>query len=113
MTDIQGRTIHADGSVIPLTAKPADLMDVKSKSFQVNSIMLTLPNVEVGSILEYRLKVRAPDHYYSQPTWDIQQPYFVHKAHYSFHLYLAPGNVHSRTQWDHRQSLDVFQYAHR
>jgi hypothetical protein len=91
VTDIQGRTIHADGSVIPLTSKPADLMDVKSKSFQVNSVVFTLPNVEVGSILEYRLKVRAPDHYYSQPTWDIQQPYFVHKAHYSFHPYLAPG----------------------
>src|SRR5580700_5758165 len=28
--DIQGRTIHPDGTVIPLTAKPSDLTDVKT-----------------------------------------------------------------------------------
>ena len=55
VTDIQGRTIHPDGTVIPLAAKPADLMDFKAKDFQRNSVVFTLPNVEVGSILDYRL----------------------------------------------------------
>jgi uncharacterized protein DUF3857/transglutaminase superfamily protein len=91
VTDVQGRTIHSDGTVIPLTAKPADLMDVKAKYFQVNSVVITLPDVQVGSILEYRLKIRSPDHSYSQPTWNIQQKYYVHKAHYSYHPFLAPG----------------------
>src|SRR4029078_11144424 len=31
IADIKGRTIHSDGTVIPLTAKPSDLMDVKTK----------------------------------------------------------------------------------
>lgn len=31
---VEGRTIHADGTVIPLTATPDDLMDVKTKNFQ-------------------------------------------------------------------------------
>ena len=31
VTEVQGRTIHSDGTVIPLTAKPADLMDYKAK----------------------------------------------------------------------------------
>jgi hypothetical protein len=93
VTDIQGRTIHADGTVVPLTAKPADLMDLKlNKSIQINTVVFTLPAVEVGSILEYRLKVRSPDYRISEPTWEIQQTYFVHKAHYSFHPYLAPGH---------------------
>lgn len=84
VTDIQGRTIHRDGAVIPLTAKPSDLTDVKTKAFQVNTMVFTLPSVEVGSILEYRLQIRYDDGAVSAPTWDIQQPYFVHKAHYAF-----------------------------
>lgn len=84
VTDIRGRTIHADGTVIPLTAKPSDLMDVKTKSFQVNDMVFTLPAVEVGSILEYKLELRYDDDMVSSPYWDVQQPYFVHKAHYFF-----------------------------
>jgi hypothetical protein len=84
VTDIQGRTIHRDGTVIQLTAKPSDLTDVKTKDFQINSMVFTLPSVEVSSILEYRLQIRYEDDTVSSPTWDIQQEYFVHKAHYVF-----------------------------
>jgi hypothetical protein len=84
VTDIQGRTIHPDGTIVPLTAKPSDLTDVKTKAFQVNTMVFTLPSVEVGSILEYRLQLRYDDGSVSSPTWEIQQPYFVHRAHYSF-----------------------------
>lgn len=84
VTDIQGRTIHRDGTIVPLTAKPSDLTDIKTKDFQVNSMVFTLPSVEVGSILEYRLQKRYDDATVSSPMWEIQQPYFVHKAHYFF-----------------------------
>ncbi|HKD59632.1 MAG TPA: DUF3857 domain-containing protein [Terracidiphilus sp.] len=84
VADIQGRTIHSDGTIIPLTAKPSDLTDVKTKEFQYNTKVFTLPNVEVGSILEYRLQIRYDDNVVSSPTWDVQQPYFIHKAHYVF-----------------------------
>ena len=65
-------------------AKPSDLTDVKTAAFQVNTMVFTLPSVEVGSILEYRLQIRYDDGTVSSPTWEIQQPYFVHKAHYAF-----------------------------
>ena len=84
VTDVQGRTIHRDGSVFPLTTKPSDLTDVKTKNYQANTVVFTLPNVEVGSILEYRLQLRYDDNTVSSPTWDVQQPYYVHKAHYLF-----------------------------
>ena len=84
VTDIKGRTIHSDGTIIPLTTKPSDLMEFKTKTFQINQMVFTLPNVEVGSILEYRLQIRYDDNWVSAPTWDIQQPFFVHKAHYFF-----------------------------
>lgn len=88
IAQIEGRTIHADGTVVPLTVKPSDLMAYKTKSFQENAVVFTLPSVEVGSILEYRLKFQRDDNWSFLPTWQIQKPYFIHKAHYSF----RPGN---------------------
>jgi hypothetical protein len=81
---IRGRTIHADGTVIPLTAKPSDLVDVKAKDYQMNKMVFTLPDAQVGSILEYRLELQYDDSVVMSPNWKIQQPYFVHKAHYFF-----------------------------
>ena len=93
VTDIQGRTIHVDGTVVPLTAKPTDLLDIKSSAHQANTMVFTLPSVEVGSILEYRLDLDYGDRAVSAPTWRIQQPYFVHKAHYMFNP-AVPGLMH-------------------
>jgi hypothetical protein len=84
VTDIKGRTIHADGTIYPLTTKPTDLVDVKNSAYQINRMVFTLPNAEVGCILEYQLQLRYDDNTVSSPTWHIQQPYFVHKAHYMF-----------------------------
>ncbi|HTW78208.1 MAG TPA: DUF3857 domain-containing protein [Terracidiphilus sp.] len=84
LTDIQGRTIHPDGTIIPLTTKPEDLVDFKTRKFQEDSAVFTLPSVEVGSIIEYRLKIQREDGMLAPPYWDIQQPYFVHQEHFSF-----------------------------
>ncbi|KAA6456000.1 DUF3857 domain-containing protein [Acidobacteria bacterium AB60] len=112
VTDIKGRTIHADGTVIPLTAKPTDLVEVKTKGFQVNTMVFTLPNVEVGSILEYRLQLRYEDNWVSSPTWDVMQPYFVHKAHYFFnpshsgYITNSRGQNLNRLMWALRAGKD-------
>ena len=82
--DIQGRTIHPDGTVINMTTKPSDLMAVKVGDTQINTMVFTLPDVTVGSILEYRLDIQYEDNMVSAPDWIVQQPYFVHKAHYEF-----------------------------
>ncbi|HEX4031571.1 MAG TPA: DUF3857 and transglutaminase domain-containing protein [Terracidiphilus sp.] len=84
VTDIKARTIHSDGTVIPLEGKPEDLLSVKRGDFQVGRKVFTLPSVEVGSVIEYSYDIRYDDNHFSSPTWDIQKPYFVHKAHYQF-----------------------------
>jgi len=83
ITDIQGRTIHADGTLVPLIDTPSDLMDYKTKDAQYNNLVFTLPSVEVGSIVEYRCTIKYLTGVYP-PTWMIQQPYFVRKVHYAF-----------------------------
>ncbi len=94
--DIKARTIHADGTVIPLAGKPEDLlaakMSTKDGGAQVNRKVFNLPSVEVGSILEYFYKLRYDDYRFSSPFWEIQHQYFVHKARYSFtpaHAFLS------------------------
>src|SRR5947209_47929 len=83
LPEVQARTIHADGTVVPMTEPPTDLVDVKTKSYQVDTLVFTLPSAEVGSILEYRVKEKFSDGV-DDPTWMIQQAQFVHKAHFSF-----------------------------
>jgi hypothetical protein len=93
IADVEGRTIHADGAIFPLTEKPAVLEDFKIKGFQHNELVVTLPNVAVGSILEYRVRVKYL-HGTVVPTWMIQQSHFVHKAHYVYkviQVYNTPG----------------------
>ncbi len=89
VTDIKARTIHADGTIIPLEGKPEDLLVAKTSQFQINRKVFNLPSVEVGSILEYTYKIRYDDNHFSSPRWEIQQPYFIHEAHYLFNPFAA------------------------
>lgn len=108
VTDIRGRTIHSDGTVIPLTVKPEDLLSEKSGQTQFGRVVFTLPSVEVGSILEYRYELEYGDNEYSSPLWEIQRPYFVHSAHYQFTPFKAfmpngtPDTTTSRYLTDER-----------
>src|ERR1700761_3588968 len=57
ITDIKARTIHSDGTVIPVDVKPSDLLmslNSRNSGVRLNKMVFTLPSVEVGSILEYR-----------------------------------------------------------
>ncbi len=81
---LKGRTIHADGTVIPLTAKPSDLMDVKVQGYQRNKVVFTLPDAQVGSILEYRLNLQYDEDTLMSADWSVQQDYPVMRAHYFF-----------------------------
>ena len=102
---IEGRTIHADGTVIPLAGKASDLLVYKNHNNHVHAAVFNLPSVEVGSILEYKwilpitggnvtgVADQADEGYYSAamagmvPDWDVQQPIYVHKAHFYWNPY--------------------------
>jgi Domain of Unknown Function with PDB structure (DUF3857) len=97
VSDIKARTIHSDGSVIPLEGKGDDLLELKTGDAQFGRKVFTLPGVEVGSILEYRYQIHYDDSHYSSPKWQIQRHYFIHQAHYSFKPFKAfmwsQGNI--------------------
>ena len=84
ITAIKGRTIHSDGTVIPLSGKPEDLLVARAGDTTIGGKVFTLPSVEVGSILEYSYQLQYEDGHISEPRWRLQYPYFVHKEHYAF-----------------------------
>lgn len=98
---VVGRTIHPDGTIVPLSVKPEDLMNYKSKYFQEDTLVFTLPDVEVGSILEYRLRIK---HNYGvlAPRWELQSGYFTHKEHFQFNI----DSLQGRLQDSHGKILD-------
>ncbi len=82
--DVKGRTIHSDGTVIPFTGKPIEKLVLKEGNKKVMTKVFSLPDVQVGSIIEYEYVLSYEDNIASSPRWYIQQPLFVHKAHYHF-----------------------------
>lgn len=82
VTDVAGRTIHSDGTVIPFTGKPYQRTVVKEQGAQATETVFTLPDVEVGSIIEYRFKYRIPDDWVQPPRWLVQKDLFVRSGHF-------------------------------
>ncbi|MDQ2832669.1 MAG: DUF3857 and transglutaminase domain-containing protein [Acidobacteriota bacterium] len=80
--NVEGRTIHADGTVIPFTGKPYDKLVEKTHGLKFMEKVFTLPDVAVGSIIEYRYKIRYGDNYFIAPSWYIQSNLFTRKSHY-------------------------------
>jgi hypothetical protein len=86
---IIGRTIHPDGTIIPFTGKPylktIDKMSNDYGTVKFQSMVFTLPDVEVGSIIEYRYNTRISDHTYEAPEWYIQGELYVKSAHFAWY----------------------------
>ncbi len=90
IVDIKGRTIHPDGTIVPLAGKPDDLLSEKVGDEQIKRKVFTMPSVEVGSILEYRYTISYGDDcdngkcFFVPPDWELQKAHFIHKAHFVF-----------------------------
>lgn len=78
---VEGRTIHADGTIIPFTGKPYDKELVSYGGFTRMQKVFSMPDVQVGSILEFRAQVTS---FYGAVGWYIQQPLFVRTGHFHY-----------------------------
>lgn len=83
--DIQGRTIHPDGTIVPFTGKPYLKSIEKTKGIKVQARVFTLPDVTIGSIIEYRYATRIDDYHYAPPDWFIQGELYVKSAHFMWY----------------------------
>ena len=81
---ISGRTVHADGSIVPFQGKPFDKVVEKGHGVRVHVKSFTLPDVQVGSIIEYRYSVRYADNVVTFPEWTVQEDLFQKRAKFRF-----------------------------
>jgi hypothetical protein len=106
--DVSGRTIHSDGTITPFTGKPFDKVLLRRRErgreerYQVKTF--TLPDVQVGSIIEYRYHKSYDDHSFYAPEWEVQTELFQKKVsfkfiHFAGLLQLAHDRVGNGVAW--------------
>jgi hypothetical protein len=81
---VEGRTIHSDGTVIPFSGKPYQKMLQQGGKEKYKATVFTLPDVQVGSILEYRYLLSYESKLVLSPRWYLQGALYIRKAHFQF-----------------------------
>jgi Domain of Unknown Function with PDB structure (DUF3857) len=84
VAEVEGRTIHSDGTVIPFTGKPYQKLVERSGKEKYKATVFTLPDVQVGSILEYRYSLTYESNLVVSPRWYLQGALYTRKAHFYF-----------------------------
>ena len=69
--DVKGRTISPTGAITPFEGKPFDTTVLKGKGLKVKAKSFALPDVQVGSIIEYRY-TEYWDFWLLAPHWILQ-----------------------------------------
>jgi len=83
--DIKARTIRPDGTIVDFDGKALDKEIVKARGFKYSAKTFALPDVQPGSIIEYRY---ASDlRYLHNSQWKLSQDLFTKHARFSLKRY--------------------------
>jgi hypothetical protein len=100
--DLEARTIRPDGSIVPFTGEVFEKTVVKYKRTKVLAKTFTFPEVEVGSILEYRYRSTWDQNLLIAPDWDIQGELSLLRGSFRVMPYSGPYSkvtLHWLTRW--------------
>lgn len=83
--DIRGRTIHADGNIVNFDGKVLDKVLVKAGGVKVYEKSFSLPDVQPGSIIEYRYQDQLDEqmYYIGWEQWSPQGELFSKLVRFS------------------------------
>ena len=84
---IQARTIRPDGSIVKFDGQIFDRSIVKGSGIKVNAKTFTLPEVQVGSIIEYRYHHEYRRYTIFDSHWILSEPLFTQQAKFSLLRY--------------------------
>ena len=82
MTAIKARTVRPNGSIAPFDGKVYEQTIVKAKGLKYLAKTFTLPDVQVGSIIEYRY-TQDFNGVYDSSRWVLSDELFTRKAKFS------------------------------
>jgi hypothetical protein len=98
VSNIEARTIRPDGSVVEWDGKVFDKVLAKYKRTSIQVKTFTMPEVQPGSILEYRYKLTWDKMLLLSPTWYIQEELFMVRASFRAKPY-SDANDPRRILW--------------
>lgn len=81
--DLKARTIHPDGTIVEYTGKPFEKTLIKGRGIKWLVKSFTLPDVSVGSIIEYKYKLRY-DYVILSDIWVLQHDLYTVQEKFSF-----------------------------
>ncbi|MGA8011472.1 MAG: DUF3857 domain-containing protein [Candidatus Acidiferrales bacterium] len=80
---VRGRTIRPDGSIVEFDGKTYDKEIVKGSGIKVLARTFTMPDVQPGSIIEYRYREQYDDKFYWTLGWTVQYDLYTRQALFS------------------------------
>ena len=80
---IEARTIHSDGSIVKFDGNVYDTALAKTRDANVLAKTFTLPDVQVGSIIEYRFRHNLRYGYVFNSHWILSDALYTHWAKFS------------------------------
>ena len=86
ISGLKARTIHPDGKITEFTGKPFQKTVIKTRGVKVLAKAFTMPEVTVGSIIEYKYKVASPG-IYTDNSWTIQHQLYTVKESFRMKPY--------------------------
>ncbi len=88
ISGLKARTIHPDGKIIEFTGKPFQKTVVKSRGYKFIAKAFTMPDVTVGSIIEYKYKIQYP-YIIVDNSWTIQHDLYTVKESFRMKPYMG------------------------
>ena len=85
--DVKARTIRPDGSIVNFEGKPFEKSIVKAKGVKYMAKTFTMPDVQVGSIIEYMYTVEMPTFLVFDSHWILSDELFTKAAAFSLKPY--------------------------
>jgi hypothetical protein len=82
ITGIKARTVRPDGSVVWFNGKVYEKTLVKGRGVKYVAKTFTLPDVQPGSIIEYRYRRVWDNNWLIDTSWTLQENLFIKSARY-------------------------------
>ena len=89
IVNIRARTIKPDGSIVPFDGKVFEKTISKTKGYRYLAKTFTLPDIQVGSIVEYYYTEDLADSHVSNSHWVLSNQLFIKHAKFSLKPYTS------------------------
>lgn len=89
ISSLKARTIQPDGKITEFTGKPFQKTVIKTRGVKVLAKTFTMPEVNVGSIIEYKYKIEWP-WIITDNSWTIQHELYTVKESFRMQPYSGP-----------------------